>query len=127
MAKPKKRTSSKKKKTRSSKGRPAINKNKQILIAVGIIAAVVFIAYAPVLGAGFVDIDDRKLILEKGAKFINRPFFFLKNSFQTVHYKPATFFTWVFSNRFFLCPSTVLVLINSFFAISGVVYSWQIN
>ena len=46
---------------------------KQILIALGILVATTFISYSPILNAGFVDIDDAKLILNKGPAFINNP------------------------------------------------------
>ncbi|RLD19503.1 MAG: hypothetical protein DRI69_08270 [Bacteroidetes bacterium] len=71
---------------------------KQILIAVGILAAITFIAYSPVLTAGFVDIDDEKLILNKGQQFLDRPLLIYETAFGP-HYKPVTYTTWMLEYR----------------------------
>ena len=72
---------------------------KHILIALGILIAVVFIAYSPVLQADFVDIDDKKLILDKGATFESNPGKILKFRRPSPHYKPVTYAFWALEYR----------------------------
>jgi len=84
-------------KRRTKKKITAISR-KQILIALGIIVAVTFIAYSPVLNAGFVDIDDENLILNKGSIFLERPLDIYKAK-HSPHYKPVTYTTWMLEYR----------------------------
>jgi protein O-mannosyl-transferase len=92
--------SGKKKGTQKRKTRRKITEitRKQILIALGIIVAVTFIAYSPILNAGFVDIDDEKLILSKGRMFLERPLEIYNAPFGP-HYKPVTYTTWMLEYR----------------------------
>lgn len=88
----------KKKRTRTrktTKARKPARSRKRLLIALAILVAVVAAAYSPVLSAGFVDIDDYKLILDKGRTFLNRPLFYITNGFGSPHYKPVTYATWI--------------------------------
>lgn len=71
---------------------------KQLFIALGIIVAVTFISYTPVLNAGFVDIDDEKLILNRGPYFLNDPLHIYNTNFGP-HYKPVTYTTWMLEYR----------------------------
>ena len=82
-----------KKAVRRKKTVPQISK-KQILIGLGLLLAIVFVAYSPVLTASFVDIDDNKLVLEKGREFGWSPKYFLKREFGKPYYKPVTYLSW---------------------------------
>jgi Tfp pilus assembly protein PilF len=93
MAK-KKRTKGRRKNNRKKQTRP-VRKGRSVLIALAIIVGVVFVAYSPVLNAGFVDIDDYKLILDKGRTFLNRPMSYITSGFGSPHYKPVTYATWI--------------------------------
>ena len=71
---------------------------KQVLIALGIIVAITFVSYSPVLNAGFVDIDDEKLILKQKNRFLNDPMSIYSMN-QGIHYKPVTYTTWMLEYR----------------------------
>lgn len=68
------------------------------LVLAGLVA-VVFVTYTPVLNAGFVDIDDHKLILDKGPRFLNKPLEIYTRGFGRPHYKPVTYTTWMLEYR----------------------------
>jgi len=96
VSKPKKRKSPgsrKKKKVQSPDSR------KQLWIALGIIAIVTIVALSPLFNAGFVDIDDKKLILDQGHRFLNVPFKVLLRDFGSPYYKPVTYATWMMEYR----------------------------
>lgn len=95
-----KRTSGKKKQKRRStaKSQKALSR-KHVLLALGIIAVFTAIALSPVLNAGFVDIDDKKLLLDKGQIFLEDPMRVLKMSKPNPHYKPVTYATWIMEYR----------------------------
>ena len=92
----------KSKKQRGKKRKQVAKKGisqKHIYIALGIIAAVVFIAYLPVLGAGFVDIDDKKLILDRKWQYLNQPWYAFEYCWGVPHYKPMTYLSWALEYR----------------------------
>ena len=92
MAKSKKRKSGTKKTPQRTQQRPSFARS--IWLAIGLIAVITFIAYTPVLNAGFVDIDDNKLLLNQAPKFLNNPARILRWSHGTAHWKPVTSATW---------------------------------
>lgn len=63
------------------------------------IAAITVLALSPLFGAGFVDIDDSKLILNKADLFLNRPWDIFSLYYGTPYYKPVTYFTWMLEYR----------------------------
>lgn len=71
----------------------------RIWIMVAILAGVTLLAMSPVLNAGFVDIDDKKLILDKADMFLNKPGRVFTNGYGSPHYKPVTYFTWMLEYR----------------------------
>jgi len=93
----KRKKGSKRKTSRKSSSRAA--GKKQVLIALGIIAVVTFVALSPVLNADFVDIDDKKLILDKGQVMLEDPGRLLKLKRPNPHYKPVTYATWIMEYR----------------------------
>ena len=83
-----------KKKKRSSAS--SVGGRRHIIIALSIIAVATFIAFTPVLSADWVDIDDEKLITNKGPEFLRHSKAVLtqKWTFNSPHWKPVTVFTW---------------------------------
>jgi protein O-mannosyl-transferase len=94
--KPAKGSKKSRQKKKSSGGGSA---NRSLWITLGIIAGVTLLAMLPLLSAGFVDIDDKKLILDKASLFLNHPWRIFSMSYGTPHYKPVTYFTWMLEYR----------------------------
>ena len=105
MAKKRKATSKTAAKGSSKKNAPRRKKKKSqwtrkhVLIALGVIIATTFIAYSPLLQADFVDIDDKKLILDKGQTFLENPMKVLRFVKPSPHYKPVTYAFWTLEYR----------------------------
>jgi protein O-mannosyl-transferase len=68
-------------------------------MTLALIAGITLLAMSPLLTADFVDIDDKKLILEKADMFLNQPERAVTRDYGTPHYKPVTYFMWMLEYR----------------------------
>ncbi|HLF65609.1 MAG TPA: tetratricopeptide repeat protein, partial [Saprospiraceae bacterium] len=75
------------------------NATRSLWITLGIIAGVTILAMSPLFNAGFVDIDDKKLILDKANMFLHTPERIFSYVFGSPHYKPVTYLTWMLEYR----------------------------
>lgn len=80
--------------------KPALQFNfNSVWFCVAALTLVTLLAMSPVLTADFVDIDDKKLILDREQMFLENPGRIFRLSFGTPHYKPMTYFTWMVEYR----------------------------
>jgi hypothetical protein len=77
----------------------SLSGNRALWISLGILAGITILAMSPLFSAGFVDIDDKKLILDKANMFLNFPERIFSYSFKSPHYKPVTYLTWMLEYR----------------------------
>jgi tetratricopeptide (TPR) repeat protein len=94
-----KQKSRKSTKPRKQKAVKASNSKRPLWIALGVIVLATVIGLSPLFNADFVDIDDKKLILDKADMFLNHPDITLLRDFGSPHYKPITYLMWMFEYR----------------------------
>ncbi len=97
MAKTKSTKTNKRKSLKKSSR--SISQKRVLWISLGILAGVTILAMSPLFNAGFVDIDDKKLILDKARMFLDKWEYIFTYSYRSPHYKPVTYLSWMFEYR----------------------------